>query len=392
MSLEKTVLKARIGLEKSGHELSVLVISSDRAAFAKAAEFAKRIEESNARTGVIFSSPDEPTAAWLANEYPYRTVPLPFDAEPFVTLFLSNRHVRAALVAGNEETVPAALARAMGKRAVPVKFVDAVTEDEALADELLGMAGRERAWDERKDMKLRHFLGNRLLATMEDEKKRQRLEGKITRYDSAAKLAGKLGNPKTILCLGNGPSSEDPRLKQERYDVLFRANHTWLGRADFNEPALVFTGLRSAMRKLKGTVIGVAAEAGEKMLLAQRGLFPFTGPLDYFVFEKLKGVPELPGHPTKRPTSGAFLLAVAVALKPEKLIIAGMDMFKHDDGAFPGKSGEPNGYTPAHGYDHDLACILASLEDYKGELVIFSEALKTEWNAHLEETSKSPGN
>ncbi|MGI9484024.1 MAG: hypothetical protein ACR2OR_16875 [Hyphomicrobiales bacterium] len=375
-------LRAMFGLEKSDHELCILVIGQGRDDFAHAAELASRIEKQNSRTGVIFSSPDTSTVAWLAGNYPGKVASLPFNGEPFSTLFLSNRHVRAALIIGSEETVPGSLAGAIRKRAVPVKVVKTLEGNEELSGEMLEMAGRERSWDERRDMKLRHFLGDKLLAAMENPKRRQRLAGKITRYDSACELAVKLGNPQTILCLGNGPSSKDPRLKSETYDAVLRANHTWLGQSDFTNLALVFTGLRSAMRKLKGPVIGVASEASEKMLLAQRGIYHATGPLDYFVFEKLTGVCEFPADPVKRPTSGAYLLAAAVAMQPGKLVIAGMDMFAESESVGAGPSGAQNGYTPAHGFDYDLKCILAALEEFNGELDIVSEALSKEWDAY----------
>ena len=41
-----------------------------------------------------------------------------------------------------------------------------------------------------------------------------------------AALNDRLGRPTTILCLGNGPSSEDPRIPPE-HDCLFRVNWVW---------------------------------------------------------------------------------------------------------------------------------------------------------------------
>ena len=52
----------------------------------------------------------------------------------------------------------------------------------------------------------------------------------------------RLGHPHTILCLGNGPSSEAEALRQYTHEALFRVNHSWLRRPAFNQPQVVFTG------------------------------------------------------------------------------------------------------------------------------------------------------
>jgi hypothetical protein len=57
-------------------------------------------------------------------------------------------------------------------------------------------------------------------------------------------------------------------------------------------------------------------------------------------------------------------------------------MFRHPDGIYPGSGGVTNAYTPAHSEDMDLAVILSALDQYKGELVILSDVLKREWDAH----------
>jgi len=41
----------------------------------------------------------------------------------------------------------------------------------------------------------------------------------VHRFDTMDALIERLGNPNTILCLGNGPSSEDPRLNEVAYDA-----------------------------------------------------------------------------------------------------------------------------------------------------------------------------
>ena len=54
-------------------------------------------------------------------------------------------------------------------------------------------------------------------------------------------LCRRLGEPKSILCLGNGPSSEDADIDRSRYDCLFRVNWIWRERARHADPDVVFT-------------------------------------------------------------------------------------------------------------------------------------------------------
>src|SRR5690606_20386372 len=50
---------------------------------------------------------------------------------------------------------------------------------------------------------------------------------KFERIESIPKLHERLGAPETILCLGNGPSCEDPEIKRRLWDACFRVNHSW---------------------------------------------------------------------------------------------------------------------------------------------------------------------
>src|SRR5262245_13804069 len=71
---------------------------------------------------------------------------------------------------------------------------------------------------------------------------RQILGTRARRIDTLAELRAALGYPQTILCLGNGPSCEDPALAQLSYDSLFRVNRRWLARNLHCDPQMVFTG------------------------------------------------------------------------------------------------------------------------------------------------------
>ena len=53
--------------------------------------------------------------------------------------------------------------------------------------------------------------------------------------------ARRLGEPKSILCLGNGPSSEDAGVERAGFDCLFRVNWIWQRRTRHSNPDVVFT-------------------------------------------------------------------------------------------------------------------------------------------------------
>ena len=67
------------------------------------------------------------------------------------------------------------------------------------------------------------------------------LRAKYRRLESLQSLKQALGEPRRILCLGNGPSSEDPALTAVHYDALFRVNHSWLERKRHADPDMVFS-------------------------------------------------------------------------------------------------------------------------------------------------------
>ncbi|MGI9373613.1 MAG: hypothetical protein ACR2OJ_14065 [Hyphomicrobiales bacterium] len=397
MSNSQLASKFARGREKNPP--SLLLIGSSAHAFDGIESFVDALSREGARTRLYLSMPGD--VRELKEAFPGQMVlQLPFDIEPFTTLFLSHHSIRAVTVLGDIKVLPKGLHKALSKRASPVGQMQlgeknsgiepnigniedlgvfaGAQDDDVLnwqMQRLLDMVGRERDWDARGDMKLRHFIGVKTQGLMNSSDWRGHLDGMITRYDDTHALAEALSNPRTILILGNGPSSEDPCLDDLKYDVLFRANHTWREREKFSRPDLCFTGLRAAMRALKHPIIGVAHEATERMLLAQRAVTPITGKLKYFVHQHMAGIVPFPASEIHRPTSGAHLVSTAVGLKPERIVIAGIDMFQHKDGAYPGQSAHGNAYTPAHSYEHDLACILESLKNFDGELMVFGDVL-----------------
>jgi hypothetical protein len=70
------------------------------------------------------------------------------------------------------------------------------------------------------------------------------------------------------------------------------------------------------------------------------------------------------------------MVAAAVLLRPSRLIVAGIDLYLHPDGKYPGATGEPNRYDEIHHRDVDLAFIRAALGQFDGDAAILSEQLQ----------------
>ena len=200
------------------------------------------------------------------------------------------------------------------------------------------------------------------------------------KYDALLTLGAlrdALGNPRTILCLGNGPSSEDPRVRAEKFDCLFRVNHTWLDRGLLTEPHAIFTGTVPTVKAIRRPVIFCLRSRRAEKRVILRCLFTLRririGSIERY------GVIGAESFRTHQPTNGAMMLATAVALKPERLIVAGIDLFQDSRGAYPGDGATPNAYTAIHDRNMELEFILSLFANYDGELLILSEVLNNYW-------------
>jgi len=204
--------------------------------------------------------------------------------------------------------------------------------------------------------------------------------GFLRRIDSLDALRERLGGPATVLCLGNGPSSAAAEVASFPHDALLRVNLDWRGGGVLTAPDMVFVGVKRAMRRLDRVPLGVATPRKEAALIACRLFEPWHGPATYAVAETLAREVIPPNGGPLRPTTGAYMLAVAVALAPARLAIAGIDMFSHPEGAYPPGTdptpgGSVNAFAPSHDFDTDAAFIAACLGRYRGELIVFGTAL-----------------
>ena len=248
-----------------------------------------------------------------------------------------------------------------------------------LAQDLKLLRGRSRP--------LRRLFEGGLLAALSRPFWRRVLSYKLQRLDSLEDLRRSLADPQTILCLGNGPSSEDERLLALEHDCLFRVNDSWLGRGFLARPDVVFTASKAALGRLENVIFGFLTVESEGRLSSYWLFRPVFRRLRYLAVERFGLFLTQGAWCEIRPTNGASMLATAVALQPRRLVIAGIDLFQHPAGSYPGDSKTANAYTPGHDAAKELSILLHALDLYRGEIVILSEALAREWDRHR----RSPG-
>jgi len=204
------------------------------------------------------------------------------------------------------------------------------------------------------------------------------------RIDDWETLKSRLGYPHTILCLGNGPSSELPQLREIKHDCLMRVNWRWKDRGLLVEPDVVFVGDVATLHKLSSCIFGFWSVQQEVGWLLRRLLVRGPRTIEYFTMERIS--PLIRDRDWQaRPTNGALMIVAAAALQPKRLIISGMDLFLHPNGKYPGDLRSPNEYARVHSRNVDLKIMQCALKEYQGELVILSEALRqslAEMNVH----------
>lgn len=426
----------RCGRVRFSGERTIWFHGADRNAFEAVEASVRTLADHFPRLDFLFTAADPAVRDWLTARFSQATVlPAPLPLALCASRYLVNLNVRAVVLLGSADRLDRFVLHAARRRSAPVVladlgasgatggpsprslkaddldgvqhcFVASQAAQAALLDggmpggrvTLLGSesaAGREAFLRVvtpllRQDLKLmrsaqrplRRRLEQAALRAMENPRLRAWLAAKVERIDTLDQLRGRLGNPATILCLGNGPSSEAPEVGQVRFDRLFRVNHVWHTRGFLTAPDMVFTGAKATLAAIRAPIFGLQSIKSEGRLLVTRFLRPGRGRTSYATIERFDLYLSEPRWEGIRPTNGAAMLATAVALKPARLVISGIDLFSHPDGTYPGDSKTPNAYSPGHDADSELALLLEALDLYEGELVILSPALKARWDEH----------
>lgn len=310
----------------------------------------------------VFSAASGPALDALGRRFPQEIVaPLPRpDAADRAIAAL--RPV-AAVVCGPDAGWQAAWHAQLEARGVPVILARQAAE---LSAERLRAAlpllddNRQLRESLRHASRPRRSLGYRLARQASKRLARRRL-------GSFAAIAARLGPGRPIICLGNGPSALalDPALR--RGALLFRVNWRWRDQAPWNDPDLVFVGDPATVTAVRAPVF--AFQRRDNLIEAtRRHLARLSWPsFDHVLLDSLV----LPGAPEAlpaRPTNGALMIALAVALAPPWLAIGGIDLFAHPAGRYAGDPHAAGGYYRAHEAVVELDFLRRVLAGYRGEL------------------------
>jgi hypothetical protein len=195
------------------------------------------------------------------------------------------------------------------------------------------------------------------------------------RIVSLEELKARLGAPETIVCLGNGPSSEDPRLAGDRDACLFRVNWIWLERGWMTGPDVVFTGDPDVVPLARRPIVVFPTEATGMPILRGYGGAGRSPASGYAFLDRFE--PPVADLAAERiPTNGALMVAVAALLRPRRLVIAGIDLYRHASGKYPGPADNFEGYASRHSEAVDLDLIGKALKDFSGDVRILSGNLR----------------
>jgi hypothetical protein len=143
-----------------------------------------------------------------------------------------------------------------------------------------------------------------IVAALGSPRLRRLFAFRAQRIESLEAFRQALGDPRTIMCLGNGPSSESPALEDMAYDSLFRVNHRWRTRGFLTDPHVVFTGGKRTLFTLKGPIFAFQTWKSEAHLVTHQIFNPFCGRMRYVTLEHLGVLPAL-DEGGRRPSNGA---------------------------------------------------------------------------------------
>ena len=196
------------------------------------------------------------------------------------------------------------------------------------------------------------------------------------RLDSIEALREHLSRPEAVLCVGNGPTSDLPELDAIAHDCLMRVNWRWRDRGYLTRPQLVFVGDPHSVARLEGCAFAFRNLAWEsEVMLRDLGRLGRRR-LTTFVTEGVVAAIDPEAQLGARPTNGALMIATAAALAPARLIIAGIDLYAHPAGRYPGDPIGENDYAQVHDREVELAIIRAALDAFRGEVEILSPILR----------------
>jgi hypothetical protein len=415
-------LAARFGLLAKNRERTLWIIGASRDVFDQMAPTIAAVAIRHTRLTILLSSPDDRLLSWLESTFPfYRVRPMPLAMAATTRLFLLRSNIRVAAfldgaAADRPHLLPSLTRLGISIIGLTMGDIRAFTAAPRLVEacETIIRVGEGKAASvsnpkiigetgvqvvERiaalmaRDLKAVRAetvgtpkFAKAVLDLTRSEGKQSLIAWRLRRYRNRDALADALNHPETILCLGNGPSSEDASLMALKYDALFRVNHMWMERGILAKPDAVFTGGSPTMRKVGHAIFGVNTDDAEARLVSTRTFNPARPATRFFRIADIAPAIATFGWGHLRPSNGACMIAAAIALRPKRLAIAGIDLFQHPLGSYPGDQSIPNAYSPGHSRETEIAFLLNQFDAYKGELILVGDILRSVWEQHKKST------
>ena len=305
--------------------------------------------------------------------------PLPLPAAPLASRWMRRLNVQHLVTLDGGQSLGSAMHRAIARRKLPITAVDMTSSDAGASQ----FAALDRALQ--RGPSLPPAAQDWRIPTWRDRLGHShvwQLASRLVdggRIDSWGELALSLGSPRKILCLGNGPSSEDPRVQSVEHDCLMRVNWRWQERGILTRPALVFVGDPVTLERVRGTIFGLWNLDLERGMLLRHLWVRGLRNMRHVTMERLCPITRERSGPA-RPSNGALMVAAAAGLQPDELTIAGIDLFASRHGRYPGDPVGTNAYSRVHTRDTDLAIIRAALAGFRGKVTIIGDALRDALN------------
>ncbi|MFT4561788.1 MAG: hypothetical protein ACI9BW_001530 [Gammaproteobacteria bacterium] len=423
----KDVFLQRLGCVPRQRERTLCIHGDSCAAFESIWSVVLEISKTQSRLRIILCSHDPGVRTALTQKYPEFLVwASPFGNALSCGMFLARANVRTVVALEGTRTISIPLVRELKRRAISLVGLfarEAATRPRTELAQAFEVAirvadssgGINRQLDRKSEHQvqsiaavtniLSEMLGRDMKALRDEKDPANKLaefilkhgeclsiRWRLRRIQDLDELSTTLGDPESILCLGNGPSSEDPKVQKQAHDVLFRVNHSWLKRGYLCDPDIVFTGGKPTMRTVSGAIFGLHNPACAPRLVMSRFFKPWLQSTRFFDVADLSPALQDFAWGANRPTNGASMLAAAVALKPKRLIVGGIDLFQHPSGTYPGDTTTPNAFSPAHAREPELAFLLELFDSYRGDLVIIGDVLRAHWERHRESRGLTLGN
>ena len=414
---------SRLGWVSLPQNRSVVLCVPDIDACPYASQVILQWRKEHPRTSFFLIPGDEKARSWLSRNCLEPLIGFPINSAPTSMLFLLMGRVRIIINLGHLSWLPAKLLNKAYDMGVPLIAVrcslpiqhphqtysrehrlidwweprDLATSRElrdlGVSEDRIAVPSRSdkpstESWAKLQQLAarrppVRSALQHLVLKGLESPFWRRLIARRAKPLDSIDEFRQALDGPQSILCLGNGPSCEDPALEQHAYDSLFRVNYRWRSRGKFTRADVVFTGQKRTLFSVHPRIFAFQTRRAEVQLVTHQIFNPLCRRMSYVTLERL-GILEGENWDLIRPTNGATMIAAAVALKPRKLIIGGIDLFENPAGAYPGDTATPNAYVAVHDAQAELKFVLETLQRFKGELIIIGDVLRHKWRQYSE--------